>query len=119
MNQTVNVLLYLCKNADQLEEIDLQGCNKFDLNDISCALGPLANRTALRSLDLTSCNGKYGLGDLFLCPNDKSKLEELNLNNLKLKELITMLFSFITIGFSTKSSKIKYTVGKRILNMIF
>jgi len=122
MSQTVNVLLYLCKNTDQLEEIDLQGCNKFDFNDISCALGPITNRTALRRLDLTGCNGKYGLGDLFLCPNEKPKLEYLNLSSLKLKEddFYQIILQFINENFHLKHLDLSKTsiTAKQVLQIL-
>ena len=122
MNQTGNVLLYLCKNADQLEEIDLQGCKIFDFNDISCALGPITNRTALRRLDLTECNGKYGLGDLFLCPNEKPKLEYLNLSGLKLKEndFYQIILQIINENFHLKHLDLSKTsiTAKQVLQIL-
>ena len=122
LSQTVNVLLYLCKNTDLLEEIDLQGCTKFDLNDISCALGPITNRTALRRFDLTGCNGKYGLGDLFLCPNEKPKLEYLNLSSLKLKEddFYEIILQFINENFHLKHLDLSKTsiTAKQVLQIL-
>jgi len=122
MSQSVNVLLYLCKNADRLEEIDLQGCKKFDFNDISCALGPITNRTALRRLDLTDCNGKYGLGDLFLCPNEKPMLEYLNLSSVKLKEedFYQIILQFINENFHLKHLDLSKTsvTAKQVLQIL-
>ena len=78
--ETVKVLNYICKNTVKLEELDLRGCDKLDINDISAALGPLVNRPALRRLNISGCNGQYGLGDMFVCPDQKPMLEHLGIS---------------------------------------
>lgn len=79
---SINVLLFLLKNANKLRVLDLQGCSSFDMADVSCALGPLASRPTLEELDVSQCDGKYGLGEMFDC-HVKPNLAALNLSSMK------------------------------------
>ena len=75
---TNNVLFFLLKNAVKLRSLDLQGCSTFDLADIWVTLGPLLNRPNLKELDISQCNAKYGLGDMFVeCADIKPNLSKL------------------------------------------
>ena len=80
---TINVLLFLLKNTPKLTSLDLQGNACFDMEDISVSIGPLVLRPSLTELDLSQCNAKYGLGDLFNCTAEKPNLKRLNMSNMK------------------------------------
>ena len=87
---TISVLFFLLKNAVKLKSLDLQGCSTFDLSDIWVALGPLFNRANLKELDISHCNAKYGLGDMFReCKDIKPNLSRLNIRHGLINSIIS------------------------------
>ena len=78
-------LLYLLRNANDIESIDLQGCERFDYNDLIVAIGPLSGRPSLKRLDLSGIDARSGFQDFFRTDGLKINLERLTVSTNKTK----------------------------------
>ena len=103
---------YLCANSPKLEEINLFGNLQSDEDEITVyesvanSLGSLTSRTALRKLEIEidayqlSENFAESIKNLFTCPGEKPKLENLVLQpNLEL----STVYQFVCENLNLKS----------------
>ena len=64
MPRNRNLLIFLLRRAEMLEELDLHGCDELNYDDVDVALGPLW-RITLHTLDLFGIDGTHGFCNFF------------------------------------------------------
>lgn len=113
VNNSIDALLYLLRKTECIETIDLQGCDRYDYNDLIVALGPLSNHQTLRTLDLTGIDARAGFCDFFRRDGLDVKIENLTVSTNKTKIQSDELFThFIRSMISNNEYLKKLNISK-------